>query len=289
MLAITFLATHRAACDLAGTSARSRGRFGALHPGGADPDRRGRESSGRADTVRPRDGVRRRSARTSRALLSPRPAAGRERRSIRATVRRRPAHRGRSGRGRGSGSASTYAAVARCRPVPTGWEATRGAQTRVYQAIPELAAAAVGAAVHGWTPVRPGVAPVGLVDGMSALLDRGGLERRRVRGAASPSRSILGCRARSPNSGATCSGTVGRLARALVDSRPGSPDPYLRSGTNREFLYLQGDYGTRRLSLSTCRRRSTTTGRGAAWVENGRSHRPAPSPTCSSVCRTRSA
>jgi hypothetical protein len=94
----------------------------------------------------------------------------------------------------------------------------------------------------------PGIAPVGLVDGVSAQLDRpawgGGLFV-----GSEPDAIDLGL-----------SGTVTQVGGYLQrHSRPGSgarwglsaglSGSYLHSGTNREFLYLQGDYATRRIFL----------------------------------------
>jgi hypothetical protein len=122
------------------------------------------------------------------------------------------------------------------------------AQTRVYQASLSWQTPASPLRFTAGRQYAPGIAPVGLVDGVSAQLDRpgwgGGLfagsEPDPIDLALSSTVTQLGGYVQRHSS--VGSGRRWGLSAGLSGS-------YLHSGTNREFLYLQGDYTTRRISL----------------------------------------
>lgn len=120
--------------------------------------------------------------------------------------------------------------------------------TRVYQAA--LAWQVPGSLLR-FTAGRqyaPGIAPVGLVDGVAAQVDGSawgggvfvGSEPEPVNLWLSGETTQLGAYVRRHN-------RTGSAARWGLSA--GLSGSYLRGGTNREFLYLQGEYATRRLSV----------------------------------------
>lgn len=132
---------------------------------------------------------------------------------------------------------------------PDGFGTTAWAQTRVYQARVDWQTAGSPLRVSAGRQFAPGIATVGLVDGVSVQLDGpsvgGGVfvgkQPDPVNLAFSGDVTDLGIyiERHSPIAATT-------RRWSLVGGLSGS---YLGAGTNREFLYLQGDYRTRRLSV----------------------------------------
>jgi hypothetical protein len=121
-------------------------------------------------------------------------------------------------------------------------------QTRVYQAALSWQAPGSPVRLAAGRQFAPGIPAVGLVDGLSARL-----ELRDWSGGV-----FAGTQPEPVNLG--FSGTVTQLGAALArHSRSGDPTAwsvttgvsgsYVHGAANREFLYVQGEYGTPRLSL----------------------------------------
>jgi len=122
---------------------------------------------------------------------------------------------------------------------------TSWAQTRVYQAALSWQAPGSPYRFTAGRLFAPGIVPVGLVDGVSAGFDRTGWGSAVFVGKQ-PEPVNLGYSSQITSVGAYLErhSTVNDLARwSLLGGVSGS---YLAAGTNREFLYLQGEYGTRR-------------------------------------------
>lgn len=132
---------------------------------------------------------------------------------------------------------------------PDGFGTTAWAQTRVYQARVDWQTPGSPLRLAAGRQFAPGIATVGLVDGVSARLDgpRGG-------GGV-----FVGKQPDPVN--LTFSGDITDVGIYVERHSPldamthrwslvgGVSGSYLAAGTNREFLYLQGDYRTRRLSV----------------------------------------
>lgn len=121
-------------------------------------------------------------------------------------------------------------------------------ETRVYQAGVSWQLAAPAMRLTAGRQFAPGVASVGLVDGVSVQLDRriwsgGGFA------GTEPEPVHLGF----SNALTTVGGYVERHspvgAPAHWSLTAGASGSYRHSGTNREFLYLRGDYRRRRLAI----------------------------------------
>ena len=250
MLPITFLATHRAACDLTGiTATLSVGdsvRFTpvadavdsaagvAVVPPPAAPTTGWHPNGGLRGRVglyflliRPRDGSGAQFAQPSGDLRLTGNALG--------------------GTGLGISLDMRSRRTLQTRADGLGSDARQ--QTRVYQG--SLSWQASGTAPLRLTAGRqwaPGMPSVGLVDGMSAQLVGAGWSGGAFAGSE-PEPVNLGLSGTITQVG----GYVQRHSRAGAPERwslsAGLSGSYLRTGTNREFLYLQGEYGTRRLSL----------------------------------------
>jgi hypothetical protein len=250
VLAVTFLATHQAACDVSGNAASLIvGDSVRFTPAAPAPD--------------------------STVALTRRPASEG---SAPSRARGGAAFRGRAGlyylliqsqdgsgarftqpsgdlRLLGSGLGGTGLGIAvdargrrTVQTKPDGFGTDAQAQTRVYQASLSWQAPASPLRLTAGRQYAPGIAPVGLLDGVSAQLDRPGWGGGVFVGSEPDPIDLA------------LSGTVTQVGGYLQrHSRPGSParwglsaglsGSYLHSGTNREFLYLQGDYSTRHLSL----------------------------------------
>ncbi|HET7248831.1 MAG TPA: hypothetical protein VFI79_03230 [Gemmatimonadales bacterium] len=132
---------------------------------------------------------------------------------------------------------------------PDGFGTTAWGQTRVYQARVDWQQPGSPLRVAVGRQFAPGIATVGLVDGVSAQLDGPGVgggvfvgkQPDPVNLAFSGDLTDLGIyiERHSPINATT-------RRWSLVGGLSGS---YLGAGTNREFLYLQGDYRSRRLSV----------------------------------------
>jgi hypothetical protein len=95
----------------------------------------------------------------------------------------------------------------------------------------------------------PGIAAVGLVDGVSVQVDR----RRWSGGAfagAEPEPLHLGFSSAVTTLGAYVERHSLVGARTRWSLSAGASGSYRHSGTNREFLYLRGDYRTKRLAIN---------------------------------------
>jgi hypothetical protein len=132
---------------------------------------------------------------------------------------------------------------------PDGFGTSAWAQTRLYQANVDWQTPGSPLRVSAGRQFAPGIPTVGLVDGVSAQLDG------RVFGGGAfvgkqPDPVDLGYSGAITDLGfyverhSAIDATTRRWS--LVSGVSGS---YLAAGTNREFLYVQGDYRTRRLSL----------------------------------------
>ena len=122
---------------------------------------------------------------------------------------------------------------------------TSWAQTRAYQAALSWQAPGSPYRFTAGRQFAPGIVPVGLVDGVSAGIDRAGWGSAVFVGKQ-PEPVNLGYSNQITSVGAYLErhSTATDLTRwSLLGGVSGS---YLAAGTNREFLYLQGDYGTRR-------------------------------------------
>jgi hypothetical protein len=252
ILPITFLATHRAACDLAGvTGALSVGdsvRFAAAAdavdsatavaavvaaPRAAPPPAGWRPNGG----LRGRVGL-------YYLLIRPRDGSGAQFAQPSGDVRLSGNDLGGSGLGISVDMRSRRTLQTRA----DGLGSDARQQTRVYQGALSWQAAGSPLRLTAGRQWAPGMPSVGLVDGVSAQLDAAGWSGGAFAGSEPEpvnldlSRTIT-----------QVGGYVQRHSRVGSPGRwslsAGLSGSYLRSGTNREFLYLQGEYGTRRLSL----------------------------------------
>lgn len=250
VLAVTFLATHQAACDVRGIAASLVvGDSVRFTPAAPEPDSTvaltRRPAPDGSDASQPRaGGVLRGRVGLYYLLIQSQDGSG-----ARFTQPSGDLRVFGSGLG-GTGLGIAVDARGR-RTVQTradGFGSDAQAQTRVYQASLSWQTPASPLRFTAGRQYAPGIAPVGLLDGVSAQLDRpswgGGLFA-----GSEPDPIDL-----------ALSGTVTQLGGYLQrHSHPGSgarwglsaglSGSYLHSGTNREFLYLQGDYATRRISL----------------------------------------
>ena len=250
VLAVSFLATHQAACDVSGSAASlvvgDSVRFAPVAP---EPDStitltRRLAPEGAAPS-RPRPGgVLRGRAGLYYLLIQSQDGSGARFTQPSGDLRLFGGGLGGTGLGiavdaRGRRTVQTRA---------DGFGTDAQAQARVYQASLSWQAPASPLRLTAGRQYAPGIAPVGLLDGVSAQLDRPGW-----------SGGLFAGREPDPLDLAL-SGTVTQLGGYLQrHSRPGVgarwglsaglSGSYLHSGTNREFLYLQGDYSTRRVSL----------------------------------------
>ncbi|HEY6109517.1 MAG TPA: hypothetical protein VIV56_11525, partial [Gemmatimonadales bacterium] len=250
VLAVTFLATHQAACDVSGSAASLVvGDSVRFAPAAPEPDSTStltrRPSPEGAAPSRPRaGGVLRGRAGLYYLLIQSQDGSGARFTQPSGDLRL-------SGGGLGGTGLGIAVDARGRRTVQTradGFGTDAQAQARVYQASLSWQAPASPLRLTAGRQYAPGIAPVGLLDGVSAQLDRpawgGGLFA-----GSEPDPLDL-----------ALSGTVTQLGGYLQrHSQPGAgtrwglsaglSGSYLHSGTNREFLYLQGDYSTRRISL----------------------------------------
>jgi hypothetical protein len=121
-------------------------------------------------------------------------------------------------------------------------------ETRVYQAGVSWQLSAPAMRVTAGRQFAPGIASVGLVDGVSVQLDRRTWSGGGFAGTE-PEPLHLGF----SNALTTAGGYVERHspagALAHWSLAAGASGSYRHSGSNREFLYLRGDYRTRRLVI----------------------------------------
>jgi hypothetical protein len=255
LLRVAFLATHRAACDLAGVPTTlvvgDSVRFTPAAPPPA-PDSAGLVLSvvGPAATGTPTPSKRSAGGglrgRVGFYYLLVRPLDGGG-----AQVTQPSGDLRLSGNGLGGTGLGLAVDVRGRRSVQTradGLGSDTRLLTRVYQAA--LAWQVPGSPLR-FTAGRqyaPGIAPVGLVDGVAAQLDGSvwgggvfaGSEPEPVNLWLSGETSQLGAYVRRHS-------RTGSVAHWGLSA--GISGSYLRGGTNREFLYLQGEYATRRLSV----------------------------------------
>ena len=251
VLSITFLATHRAACDLAGVSTGlivgDSVRFtpvtdaldsaaaiaAAAVPHAAPPPAGWRPNGG----LRGRVGL-------YYLLIRPRDGSGAQFAQPSGDLRLTGNELG----GTGLGISLDMRSRRTLQTRPDGFGSDAQQQTRVYQGSLSWQAAGSPLRLTGGRQWAPGMPSVGLVDGLSAQID----------GTVWSGGTFAGSEPEPVNLG--LSRTITQLGGYVQrHSRAGSPrawtvtaglsGSYLRSGTNREFLYLQGAYGTRRLSL----------------------------------------
>ena len=252
VLPITFLATHRAACDLAGVTA-------ALSVGDSvrfAPMTDARDSAATVAVVppvqrvatpaagwRPNAGLRGRAG-LYYLLIRPRDGSGAQFSQPSGDVRLSGNELGGTGLGISLDMRSRRTLQTRA----DGFGSDARQQTRVYQSSLSWHASGSPLRLTAGRQWAPGMPSVGLVDGVSAQLD----------GARWSGGAFAGSEPEPINLG--LSGTITQIGGYVQrHSRVGSPGrwslsaglsgSYLRTGTNREFLHLQGEYGTRRLSL----------------------------------------
>ena len=250
VLAVSFLATHQAACDVSGSAASlvvgDSVRFAPVAP---EPDSTitltRRPAPEGAAPSRPRPGgVLRGRAGLYYLLIQSQDGSGARFTQPSGDLRLFGGGLGGTGLGiavdaRGRRTVQTRA---------DGFGTDAQAQARVYQASLSWQAPASPLRLTAGRQYAPGIAPVGLLDGVSAQLDRPGWGGGLFAGSEPDPLDLA------------LSGTVTQLGGFLQrHSRPGAgarwglsaglSGSYLHSGTNREFLYLQGDYSTRRISL----------------------------------------
>lgn len=250
VLAVTFLATHQAACDVSGIAASLVvGDSVRFTPAAHAPDSsvavtRQPAPNGRPPLPPRAGGVLRGRAGLYYLLIQSRDGSGARFTQPSGDLRLFGNGLGGTGLGiavdaRGRRSVQTRA---------DGFGTDAQAQARVYQASLSWQAPGSPLRFTAGRQYAPRIAPVGLVDGVSAQLDRPGWGGGLFVGSEPDPIDLA------------LSGTVTQLGGYLQrHSRPGSgarwglsaglSGSYLHSGTNREFLYLQGDYSTRRISL----------------------------------------
>lgn len=129
-----------------------------------------------------------------------------------------------------------------------GFGSEAAVETRLYQAGVSWQLAAPGLRVSAGRQFAPGIASVGLVDGVAAQVDRQvwswggfvGTEPEPLHLGFSNAVTVLG-------------GFLERHSRTGDPTRwsvlAGASGSYLHAGTNREFVYLRGSYRERRLSI----------------------------------------
>ena len=248
VLAVTFLATHQAACDVGGIAASlvvgDSVRFAPVAPEPDSAITQSRRPAPEGTAPRPRaGGVLRGRAGLYYLLIQSQDGSGARFTQPSGDLR---LFGGLGGTGLGVAVDARGRRTVQTRADGFGTDAQ--AQARVYQASLSWQSPASPLRLTAGRQYAPGISPVGIVDGVSAQLDRpawgGGLFA-----GSEPDPLDL-----------ALSGTVTQLGGYLQrHSRPGAgarwglsaglSGSYLHSGTNREFLYLQGDYSTRRISL----------------------------------------
>jgi hypothetical protein len=249
VLVVTFLATHQAACDVSGvTTTLVVGDAVKFTPAVPGPDSTVAAASQAAQgrTVSPQraGGALRGRAGLYYLLIQSQDGSGARFMQPSGDLRLFGSSLG----GTGLGIAVDARGRRNMQTRADGFGTDAQAQARVYQASLSWQAPASPLRLTAGRQYAPGIAPVGLLDGVSAQLDRsawgGGLF---VGSEPDPLDLAL-------------SGTVTQLGGYVQrHSQPGAASrwglsaglsgSYLHSGTNREFLYFQGDYSTRRLSL----------------------------------------
>ena len=251
VLAVTFLATHQAACDIRGIAVPlvvgDSVRFTPARP---EPDSaaavvRRPPSDTSAPSRRPPGGGLRGRAGLYYLLVQSRDGSGA--RFTQPAGDLRLFGSGMQGTGLGIAVDARGRRTVQTRADGFGTDAQ--AQTRVYQASLSWQSPGSPLRFTAGRQYAPVIAPVGLVDGVSAQLDRPGGWGGGLFVGSEPDPFDLGL-----------SGTVTQLGGYVQRRSPigsvarwglsgGLSGSYLRSGTNREFLYLQGDYSTRRIFL----------------------------------------
>lgn len=249
VLVVTFLATHQAACDVSGIPATLVvGDAVRFTPAAAEPDSTlvaaRQPAQDRSPSRQPVGGALRGRAGLYYLLIQSQDGSGARFTQPSGDLRL-------FGNGLG-GTGLGIAVDARSRrsvqTLADGFGTNAQGQTRVYQASLSWQAAASPLRLTAGRQYAPGIAPVGLLDGVSAQLDRPGWGGGLFAGSEPDPIDLA------------LSGTVTQLGGYLQrHSAPASASrwglsaglsgSYLHSGTNREFLYLQGDYSTRRASL----------------------------------------
>ena len=252
VLPINFLSTHQAACDLTGIAAAlSVGDSVRFTPVRDAPDsapavaavqpvpRPGPSTTG----WRPNGGLRGRVG-LYYLLIRPRDGSGAQFAQPSGDLRLTGNELGGSGLGLSLDMRSRRTLQTRADGLGSGARQ----QTRVYQGSLSWQAAGSPLRVTAGRQWAPGMPSVGLVDGVSAQLVGAGWSGGAFAGSE-PEPVNLGFSSTITQLG----GYVQRHSRAGSPGRwalsAGLSGSYLRTGTNREFLYLQGEYGTRRLSL----------------------------------------
>jgi hypothetical protein len=121
-------------------------------------------------------------------------------------------------------------------------------ETRVYQAGVSWQVPAPAMRVTAGRQFAPGIPSVGLVDGVSVRLDR-----RTWSGGAFAGTEPEPLHLGFSSALITAGGFVERHSLAAASARwsltAGASGSYRHSGTNREFLYLRGDYRTPKLAI----------------------------------------
>jgi hypothetical protein len=250
VLPVTFLATHRAACDLSGIAATLVvGDSVRFTPAAAAPDSAAPVAARSAPTAQLPWDQRSRSALRGRLglyflLVRPGDGSGAQIAQPSGAVRMLGGGLG----GTGLGIAVDVRSSRLLQTRADGLGAGSQAQTRVYQAALNWQTPGSPLRFIAGRQYAPGIAPVGLVDGVSAQLDHSGWSGG-VFAGSEPEPLDLGF-----------SATIRQLGGYVQRHSPigsttnwglsaGLSGSYLRSGTNREFLYLQGNYATRRVSF----------------------------------------
>lgn len=252
VLSINFLSTHQAACDLSGVAA-------ALRVGDSvrfTPVTEAHDSAAAVAAVppvarpapsttgwRPNGGLRGRVG-LYYLLIRPRDGSGAQFSQPSGDLRL-------TGNGLGGTGLGISLDMRSRRTLQTradGFGSVARQQTRVYSGSLTWQAAGSPLRLTAGRQWAPGMPSVGLVDGVSAQLDGAGWSSG-VFAGSEPEPVNLGFSSSITQLG----GYVQRHSRAGSPGRwslsAGLSGSYLRTGTNREFLYLQGEYGTRRLSL----------------------------------------
>jgi len=248
VLAVTFLATHRAACDVSGITAAlvvgDSVRFTAAAPdSGAPVAARPAPPPQRPWDQRPRSAVR---GRFGLSFLLVRPEDGSGAQIVQPSGEFRMLGSGLAGTGLG-----ITADVRSRRALQTradGLGTASRAQTRVYQAALTWQAPASPLRLSAGRQYAPGIAPVGLLDGVSAQWGGSGWGGGVFVGSE-PEPVNLGFSGTTGQLGAYAQRRSGIASLARWGVTAGLSGSYLHGRANREFLYLQGDYATRRVSI----------------------------------------
>ncbi|HET9709524.1 MAG TPA: hypothetical protein VFP39_14595 [Gemmatimonadales bacterium] len=122
------------------------------------------------------------------------------------------------------------------------------AQTRVYQGALSWQTPASPFRITAGRQFAPGIVTAGLVDGVSGQIDRPGWGGGGFVGTQ-PEPLNLGFSSQISQFGAYVQRRSSPDLRERWSVTGGLSGSYLRTATNREFIYLQGDYATQRLSL----------------------------------------